>query len=216
MLTMRLGPDGISLIHSGTKGMKHGVRNYQNPDGTWTELGKQRRRQGYATKHTNKDVVDVFSTLSKEDFGKLDIRMRSKSDRKRFLEAAAKNNNSNLAKRVVVRDKNKTPVTILEANEYEGEDIENGKEIVRFIAIDIATRAGDDYRGKGYATKAGKEIVKWFDEQGYKEYDHMEWWAKSYNTPSQKTAERIGFHKINNDSIDKRWVGYSYKSNNSK
>lgn len=32
------------LEHSGTKGMKWGVRNYQNPDGTWTELGKERRR----------------------------------------------------------------------------------------------------------------------------------------------------------------------------
>lgn len=34
------------LEHSGVKGMKHGVRNYQFPDGTWTELGKERRRIG--------------------------------------------------------------------------------------------------------------------------------------------------------------------------
>lgn len=34
------------LEHSGVKGMKHGVRNYQYPDGTWTELGKERRRIG--------------------------------------------------------------------------------------------------------------------------------------------------------------------------
>lgn len=30
------------LIHSGTKGMKWGVRNYQNEDGTLTEAGKKR------------------------------------------------------------------------------------------------------------------------------------------------------------------------------
>lgn len=34
------------LVHSGVRGMKHGVRQYQNRDGTWTELGKARRRKG--------------------------------------------------------------------------------------------------------------------------------------------------------------------------
>lgn len=36
---------GEVVIHSGTKGMKWGIRNYQNPDGTYTELGKERRRK---------------------------------------------------------------------------------------------------------------------------------------------------------------------------
>ena len=34
-----------NLSHSGTKGQKWGIRNYQNLDGTWTELGKERRRK---------------------------------------------------------------------------------------------------------------------------------------------------------------------------
>ena len=33
------------ISHSGTKGQKWGIRNYQNPDGTYTELGKERRRK---------------------------------------------------------------------------------------------------------------------------------------------------------------------------
>ena len=37
------------LYHSGVKGQVHGVRNYQNLDGTWTELGKWRRRKGVNT-----------------------------------------------------------------------------------------------------------------------------------------------------------------------
>ena len=34
------------LYHVGKKGMRWGLRRYQNPDGTWTELGKRRRRSG--------------------------------------------------------------------------------------------------------------------------------------------------------------------------
>lgn len=33
------------LIHYGTPGQKWGQRNYQNPDGTWTEEGLRRRRK---------------------------------------------------------------------------------------------------------------------------------------------------------------------------
>ena len=36
---------GKELCHSGVKGQKWGVRNYQNQDGTWTLLGKRRRRE---------------------------------------------------------------------------------------------------------------------------------------------------------------------------
>lgn len=34
------------LRHAGVKGQKHGIRRYQYPDGTYTELGKARRRKG--------------------------------------------------------------------------------------------------------------------------------------------------------------------------
>lgn len=34
----------MELWHYGVKGMKWGVRNYQNKDGTWTKLGKERRK----------------------------------------------------------------------------------------------------------------------------------------------------------------------------
>lgn len=39
------------LVHSGVRGMKHGNRRYQNEDGTWTELGKARRRAQYEMSH---------------------------------------------------------------------------------------------------------------------------------------------------------------------
>ena len=37
---------GAYIAHHGSKGMKWGVRRYQNEDGTYTELGKERRRKG--------------------------------------------------------------------------------------------------------------------------------------------------------------------------
>ena len=45
LIDMALGNDMSNLNHSGIKGQKWGIRNYQNPDGTYTELGKERRRK---------------------------------------------------------------------------------------------------------------------------------------------------------------------------
>jgi len=45
------------MYHSRTKGSKNGVRLYQNEDGTWTELGKERRRK----------QVDYLFTKGKKD-----------------------------------------------------------------------------------------------------------------------------------------------------
>lgn len=36
--------EALDICHYGTKGQKWGERKYQNPDGTWTEIGKKRRR----------------------------------------------------------------------------------------------------------------------------------------------------------------------------
>lgn len=48
------------LMHYGTKGMKKGVRRYQHYDGTWTELGKERRRIGSNTPGVYKKSDVVF------------------------------------------------------------------------------------------------------------------------------------------------------------
>lgn len=46
-----------TIEHSGVKGQKWGIRNYQNPDGTLTEAGKERYR-----KVTDKSGSTTYST----------------------------------------------------------------------------------------------------------------------------------------------------------
>lgn len=54
------------LMHYRTPGSKNGVRLYQYPDGTWTELGKERRRIGSNTPGVYKksDVVFISGKVS--------------------------------------------------------------------------------------------------------------------------------------------------------
>lgn len=57
------------LMHYRTPGSKNGVRLYQYPDGTWTELGKERRRVGRnkksKRKFTNGDLR-FYKTIRKD------------------------------------------------------------------------------------------------------------------------------------------------------
>lgn len=46
------------LIHHGIKGQKKGFPRFQNPDGTWTDLGKERRRAQYAAQHMTDEELD--------------------------------------------------------------------------------------------------------------------------------------------------------------
>ena len=46
------------ICHYGTKGMKWGTRKYQTSNGTWTELGLERRRKGIAA-YGHKSKIDT-------------------------------------------------------------------------------------------------------------------------------------------------------------
>lgn len=44
----------LYLQHHGIKGQKHGERRFQNEDGSYTELGKERRRVGFSEERKSK------------------------------------------------------------------------------------------------------------------------------------------------------------------
>ena len=53
------------LAHHGIKGQKWGIRNYQNPDGSLTSLGRKRYGIGTSRK-TENPVKNVFKTVKKQ------------------------------------------------------------------------------------------------------------------------------------------------------
>ena len=52
------------LYHHGIKGMKWGVRRYQNKDGTYTDAGKKRRSQDPETVQKRKDTAKKVAAIT--------------------------------------------------------------------------------------------------------------------------------------------------------
>ena len=171
------------ICHYGVKGMKWGVRRYQNKDGTLTNLGKSRK---------NMDAInDIVSTMSKRDKELLNL---SGDVYQRRAEEGA-----NVVKRIVKRVGD-TPVSFL--------DITGDKS---GVSISIGTRGGNEYRNKGYASAVAKRGKKWLDEHS-DEFDQVVWWARKDNPGSIKTAQKIGL-ELDETSIlpDDPWVKYERK-----
>lgn len=63
------------LKHYGTKGQKWGIRKYQNPDGSYTELGKERRRVGHDDASEQSPKVEIGKSKA---YGKLGFFKRMK------------------------------------------------------------------------------------------------------------------------------------------
>ena len=80
------------LYHHGIKGMKWGVRHYQNKDGTYTALGKKRRRDDYSEDYKraqelrNRDI----RTLSNKELNDLNNRMQLENNYKNLKSSGKK------------------------------------------------------------------------------------------------------------------------------
>jgi len=94
-----------------------------------------------------------------------------------------------------------TPVAFLDLL-----DSGNGK-----LDVVIATRSGNQYRGKGYGKKLANDAVKWLDKNQNK-WNSVEWSYQKGNVASEKTAKAAGFKKnYYKSKTDKDWDVYEYK-----
>ena len=182
------------LFHHGIKGQKWGVRRFQNPNGTLTAEGKKRkaliRKTGNAMK-TTKDANEIVGTLTKRE-----KKLLGASQHEKWIEPEFDaQTSSNIAKRFVqyeMKENMKIPVGFLEV-------WDNGGNVGQ---IAIATKSGDQYRGKGYASKSVKQGLDWYNKYGYKKLERLEWIAEKSNAASNNLAKKSGFKEANWEDYD--------------
>lgn len=77
--------DEDSLAHYGIKGMKWGVRRYQNKDGSYTSAGKKRRRQYSSDYEETRSLrKKSYKELSDQDLKRLNKRLNLESEYRRL------------------------------------------------------------------------------------------------------------------------------------
>lgn len=195
---MELIVNGLTLSHHGIKGQKWGVRNAE-----WYPIAKYRankyRARVYDANKTKDKVDDIFRSMSKKD---LDFLNADPGD-KEYLTVEQ----GEYVVHRVLEEIGDVPVAffdILEDADY--------------MNVVLGTRAGDEYRGKGYATKAAKEAVEWYDKH-HEEYGNktLNWAAKKENIGSQKVAQKAGFEMEDRTNVpeDDPWVMF-YKTYSNK
>lgn len=110
--------DENSLSHYGVKGQKWGQRNYQNPDGTYTELGKERRRVAFIKAEKAKEEDAKKQNSSDEDYEGEKIGGKAYKDMtRRELRAAKKRARHNEAERRKQREFNRDKREAIEAGD---------------------------------------------------------------------------------------------------
>lgn len=177
------------LYHHGVKGMKWGVRRYQNKDGSLTYLGIARKRATQAAK-TKSDVDSIIDSMSNTDKRKLGL-----NDGEGYLTVQQ---GEWVVKRILLKHGNK-PIAFFDLLR-DGDNLD----------VVIGTHAGDEYRGKGYGTQVARKGLEWCEKNKDK-WENITWGARSDNAGSIRIAEKLGFElEKEYDRDGHKWKGYRY------
>lgn len=170
-----------ALSHHGVKGMKWGVRRYQNRDGSLTSEGRRRqqlRNNVLRNLGTTDDINEIVRSMSDEEKKKLGASLNEE-----WIEPEAELHILSTKAKTIIEKYNDVPVAFVEVY-MDGN--KRGQ-------ISIGTRSGEKYRGKGYATSAMNRMNKYLERYGKMYLDDVEWWARNDNIASKKLAEKFGF-----------------------
>lgn len=192
------------LRHFGINGMKWGVRK----DDPFRELKRERLRDKKLRKRADrnqKNVQRIISTLSNKEYeylnpkGREDIKLYGREVLNKEY-----NKGSRIVKRIVIRNRSLQPVAFADLKEA-STDFYTGK---KNLEIDLATRAGDKYRGNGYASKAVDKTLKYYKKNKNRlNAQELRWSARKDNVASNRLAQKKGFRK---SQSNKRWNSYLY------
>lgn len=187
-----------SLEHYGVKGMKWGVRRYQNADGTLTPAGKKRYTAANIYRNvskTNEAVEGIVKSLTPKERRLLGGKPGTKYLNDDEIETVAKR---------FIKKVGDTPVAFLDvyyADKGAG-------------SIALSTKSGDQYRGKGYASELVDKAQKWLDTPQAKEVlgmSTLNWFARRENEPSIALSKKYGFKERKDYKDDKEWYGARYR-----
>ena len=169
-----------------------------------TEAGRRRqrlRRRVHENVKTTNAVNEIVSTLNPHD--KKLLYGTEPDDREWIDKENEYDISANLAKRII-KQHGDIPVSMFEI-------WDNGTEAA-YVAV--ATRSGDEYRGKGYAQKAVNDGLNWYNRYGKQKIKNLYWVADKTNEGSIRLAEKSGFTKLSEKDApgkEKDFVYYRYK-----
>lgn len=134
------------LYHYGIKGMKWGIRRYQNADGSLTPAGKKRQARQY-TKELNK--LDKEASEARADVIRSDIRLHKARNKTDKLEGTKR------ADKAFDKEKESSAKYVQTVRRYQDIVAKNKSRIDEIIAEGYAIKSKDFVR----STKAGEQYA---------------------------------------------------------
>lgn len=179
--------NNMELLHTGVKGMKWGVRRYQNKDGSLTPLGKKRYAKELAKLEAEKKRVHQQELTAKK-IKKLDDMRKDLDERKKALKpddapepakqqkaqpAPQKRKLSELSNeeiqakidRMNLENRYKT-LTQERIDAVSNKEVSTGRKIVNEILIDAGKNVGKQAAIWAFATAGNKVIESLTGEKG--------------------------------------------------